>query len=103
LLVLASDSSNFSRTRLSVVPELSPKAGSQVAPQWRIIAGYDLLYWTNVQRAGGGTGIREKNRVATGPDFDPCQEARWRACKKIFGWKLMEIVRWLRKAISTSM
>ena len=29
------------------------KAGYQIAPQWRLIAGYDLLYWTEVQHAGG--------------------------------------------------
>ena len=36
-----------------MVPELSLKAGYQVAPGWRLIAGYDVLYWTGVQRAGG--------------------------------------------------
>jgi hypothetical protein len=29
------------------------KAGYQVAPGWRLIAGYDVMYWTGVQRAGG--------------------------------------------------
>ena len=53
LLALSSNSSNFSQTRFSAVPELALKAGYQIAPQWRIIAGYDLLYWTDVQRAGG--------------------------------------------------
>jgi quinol-cytochrome oxidoreductase complex cytochrome b subunit len=33
--------------------DLPLKAGHQVAPQWRIVTGYDLLYWTDVQRAGG--------------------------------------------------
>ena len=36
-----------------MVPELSLKAGYQVAPGWRLIAGYDVMYWTGVQRAGG--------------------------------------------------
>jgi len=53
LLALSSNIGNFSQTRFSAVPELSLKAGYQVAPQWRIVAGYDLLYWTGVQRAGG--------------------------------------------------
>ncbi len=53
LLALSSNSGNFSQTRFSAVPELALKAGYQVAPQWRLIAGYDLLYWTEVQRAGG--------------------------------------------------
>lgn len=53
LLALSSNSGNFSQTRFAVVPEISLKAGYQVAPQWRIVAGYDVLYWTDVQRAGG--------------------------------------------------
>jgi hypothetical protein len=53
LLALSSNSGNLSQTRFSVVPELALKADYQVTPQWRIIAGYDLLYWTEVQRAGG--------------------------------------------------
>jgi Putative beta barrel porin-7 (BBP7) len=53
LLALSSNSGNFSQTRFSVVPEIALKAGYQVAPHWRIVAGYDALYWTDVQRAGG--------------------------------------------------
>lgn len=53
LLALSSNSGNFSQTRFAVVPEISLKAGYQVAPQWRIVARYDVLYWTDVQRAGG--------------------------------------------------
>jgi hypothetical protein len=53
LLALSSNIGNSSQTRFAVVPELSLKAGYQVAPQWRLFAGYDVLYWTNVQRAGG--------------------------------------------------
>jgi putative beta barrel porin BBP7 len=53
LLALSSNSGNTSQTRFSAVPEVSVKAGYQVAPQWQIVAGYDLLYWTGVQRAGG--------------------------------------------------
>jgi len=53
LLALTSNIGNFSQTRFAAVPELSLKTGYEVAPQWRIIAGYDLLYWTDVQRAGG--------------------------------------------------
>ena len=53
LLALSSNSGNFSQTRFAAVPELALKAGYQVAPQWRLVAGYDLLYWTGVQRSGG--------------------------------------------------
>ncbi len=44
---------NFSQTRFAVVPEVSLKAGYQIAPRWQLVAGYDALYWSGVQRAGG--------------------------------------------------
>ena len=53
LLALTSNIGNFSQTRFAAVPEISLKAGYQLAPQWQIVAGYDVLYWTGVQRAGG--------------------------------------------------
>src|SRR5262249_34478142 len=53
LLALSSNIGNSSQTRFAVVPELSLKVGYQVAPQWRVFAGYDVLYWSDVQRAGG--------------------------------------------------
>jgi hypothetical protein len=53
LLALASNIGHFSQTRFSAAPELALKAGYQLAPQWQLTAGYDLLYWTDVQRAGG--------------------------------------------------
>ena len=53
LLALSSNIGNFSQTRFEAVPEISLKAGYQVAPQWQIVASYDVLYWTGVQRAGG--------------------------------------------------
>jgi hypothetical protein len=52
-LALPSNIGSASQTRFAVVPELSLKAGYQIAPQWRLFAGYDVLYWTDVQRAGG--------------------------------------------------
>jgi hypothetical protein len=52
LLALPSNIGNFSETRFAVVPELTLKAGYRFAPGWQLIGGYDLLYWTGVQRAG---------------------------------------------------
>ena len=52
LLALSSNIGNSSQTRFAVVPELTLKAGYQFAPGWRVIGGYNLLYWTGVQRAG---------------------------------------------------
>jgi len=53
LLALSSNIGSYSQTRFAAVPELALKAGYQIAPRWQITAGYDLLYWTGVQRAGG--------------------------------------------------
>ncbi len=53
LLALPTNIGNYSHTRFAAVPELELKAGYQLTPQWRLIAGYDVLYWTGVQRAGG--------------------------------------------------
>lgn len=52
-LALASNSGHFSQTKFAAVPELSLKAGYEIAPAWRLTVGYDVLYWTGVQRAGG--------------------------------------------------
>ena len=52
LLALSSNIGSYSQTRFAAVPELSLKAGYQLTSQWRLIAGYDVLYWTGVQRAG---------------------------------------------------
>jgi Putative beta barrel porin-7 (BBP7) len=53
LLALTSNIGSSSQTRFAVVPELRLKAGYQLTPQWRLVAGYDVLYWSDVQRAGG--------------------------------------------------
>lgn len=53
LLALSSNIGSYSQTRFAAVPEISLKAGYQLTPQWRLVAGYDVLYWTGVQRAGG--------------------------------------------------
>jgi hypothetical protein len=53
LFALSSNIGNDSQPRFAAVPELSLKAGYQFAQGWQLIGGYDLLYWTGVQRAGG--------------------------------------------------
>jgi hypothetical protein len=52
LLALSSNIGSFSQTRFAVVPAFALKGGYQFAPGWRVTAGYELLYWTGVQRAG---------------------------------------------------
>ena len=39
-------------TDFSVVPEVTATVGYQVFPCIRLLVGYNLLYWTRVQRAG---------------------------------------------------
>ena len=53
LRALPSNIGNMSQTRFAAVPELSLKAAYRFAPRWQLVAGYDVLYWTGVQRAGG--------------------------------------------------
>jgi hypothetical protein len=53
LFALSSNIGNYAQTRFAAVPELSLKAGYQIAQGWQLIGGYDLLYWSGVQRAGG--------------------------------------------------
>ncbi len=52
LFALSSNIGTYTQTRFAAVPEFSLKAGYRFAPGWRVVAGYDLLYWTDVQRAG---------------------------------------------------
>jgi Putative beta barrel porin-7 (BBP7) len=42
----------YTQTRFAAAPEFTLKAGYRFAPGWQVVAGYDLLYWTGVQRAG---------------------------------------------------
>ena len=51
-LALSSNIGNYNQTTLAVVPELNLKVGYQLTPHWRLVAGYDLLYWTGALRAG---------------------------------------------------
>jgi hypothetical protein len=53
LLALSSNIGNYTQTRFAAVPDFAVKAGYEFAPAWRVVAGYELLYWTGVQRAGG--------------------------------------------------
>jgi Putative beta barrel porin-7 (BBP7) len=52
LLALSSNSGDSTQVRFAAVPNLSLKAGYEFVPSWHLVAGYDLLYWTGVQRAG---------------------------------------------------
>jgi putative beta barrel porin BBP7 len=53
LLALSSNIGSYTQTRFAAVPDFAVKAGYRFAPAWQIVAGYEALYWTGVQRAGG--------------------------------------------------
>jgi hypothetical protein len=52
LLALSSNSGQYSRNVLAVVPELSVNLGFQLTDHIRMIAGYSFLYWSSVARPG---------------------------------------------------
>ncbi|WP_234683129.1 BBP7 family outer membrane beta-barrel protein [Bradyrhizobium monzae] len=70
-LTAPSNIGHFEQTRFAVVPEISLKAGYQVAPGWRLIAGYDVMYWTGVQRAGGLIDTSVNPTLVPGPGVGP--------------------------------
>ncbi len=52
LLALSSSSGQFRRRDYPVIPELGVKVSYQLAPRWRVSAGYTVLFWSDVARAG---------------------------------------------------
>jgi hypothetical protein len=52
LLALSSNIGHFSKDRTEVIPEFGVRAGYQVTPCFRVFAGYTILYWDEVVRAG---------------------------------------------------
>jgi len=52
LLALPTNIGTYDRTRWSIAPELGVTVGYQIMDNIRIFAGYNVLYWTNVARAG---------------------------------------------------
>jgi hypothetical protein len=52
LLALSSNIGRFSKDRAEVIPEFGGRVGYQVTPHLRVFAGYSLLYWGEVVRAG---------------------------------------------------
>jgi hypothetical protein len=59
-------------TDASVVPELDITVSYQFTSWFRIFVGYNLLYWTNVERAGNQIDRRiDATQVPTSPTFVP--------------------------------
>ena len=52
VLALASNIGTFSRNRFAVIPEVGLKFGVNITPHWRIFAGYNFMYLSDVVRPG---------------------------------------------------
>lgn len=69
LLALPTNIGQFSRDRMSVVPELGVQVGYQVTPHLRAFAGYSFLWWTNVLRPGDQIDLQLDQALI--PAFNP--------------------------------
>jgi Putative beta barrel porin-7 (BBP7) len=63
LLALDSNVGQLSRDRTVVIPEFGVKVGYQVTPCLRVCAGYSLLYWGEVARAGSQLDLNVNPRL----------------------------------------
>jgi len=52
LLAAGPNLGHFTRDRFSIVPELTLNVGYWMTPNLKAYVGYNLIYWTNVLRAG---------------------------------------------------
>ena len=52
LLALPSNIGRFSKDKVEVIPEFGARVGYQVTPGIQAFAGYSILYWADVVRAG---------------------------------------------------
>lgn len=52
LMAGPSNSGTFQRDVFTMIPQLGIELGYQVSCHWRAFAGYNILYWGNVSRAG---------------------------------------------------
>lgn len=72
LLAQPSNIGRYSRDRFAVIPELGLNVGYQVFPQWSLIAGYTLLYWSPVVRAGDQIDL-DVNPDQLAPPIEPLE------------------------------
>ena len=61
-LALPSNTGQFDRDRFTAVPELGLRVTYQVKPGVQLFAGYDVLYWSRVARAGDQVDIGQDPR-----------------------------------------
>jgi hypothetical protein len=63
LLALQSNIGHFSRDHTVVIPEFGLKVGYAVTSCLRVYAGYSLLYWGDVARAGNQVDLNINPRL----------------------------------------
>lgn len=61
-LALPSNSGQFDRDRFTVLPQAGARVTYQVKPGVQLFAGYDVLYWPRVARAGDQVDIAQDTR-----------------------------------------
>jgi hypothetical protein len=77
LLALNSNIGSQSHQHFSVVPEIGLNVGYDITPQWRVFAGYSLLYWTGVSRPGNQIDrVLDVNRIPGFPAGAPTTSVR---------------------------
>jgi hypothetical protein len=64
---------SFSSSRFAVVPELAAEVGYLVNTNFRVFAGYSLLYWTGLVRPGGAIDTTINTTQIGGPLAGPAR------------------------------
>lgn len=52
LLAQPTNIGTFTRDQFGIVTDLGAQLGYQLTPRWRLLAGYNFIYWSNVVRPG---------------------------------------------------
>jgi hypothetical protein len=71
LLALPSNIGRFSKDKVEVIPEFGVRIGYQVTPRLQVFAGYTLLYWGDVLRAGSEVDLAVNPTLLPGSPVPP--------------------------------
>src|SRR5262249_34676112 len=66
-----SNSGRFHRDVFAAVPELNLNAMYHISPNWRLLGGYSLVYWTDVVLAGTEIDRAVNSTQIPGPQVGP--------------------------------
>jgi hypothetical protein len=70
LLVQPSNAGSYSNNSFSVMPQIGLTGGYQVTQRLRLVAGYNLLYWSRVLRPGDVIDLQVNTEQIPPPDDD---------------------------------